>query len=183
MPDPDKRTVSATQAAALWNRSPYLTRWMLWQHFAKGVPFADRADARMRWGKKLQPLIIDEAAAHLALEVHPNGGDQYVRAGQLGCTRDATIICPDRGPGALETKCVFDYATWMREWDGGRAVPQHHEFQLQQQMLVGDGDGGPFNWGVIAAWVAGDMYYFERKPIVELWTRLVTEAAAFFDDV
>jgi hypothetical protein len=119
----------------------------------------------MQWGKKLQPLIIAQASEELRLEVRPNEADDYHRRGFLGCTRDATIICPDRGPGALETKCVFDYGVWMRDWHGGKFVPRNHEIQLQQQMLVGDGTGPAYEWGVVCAWVAGEQHYFERKPM------------------
>jgi hypothetical protein len=54
-----------------------------------------------------------------------------------------------------------------------------HEIQLQQQMKVGD-DNGPYKWGVIAVWVAGDQYYFEREPFDEFWQLLDQEAEVFF---
>lgn len=184
MPDPTRATISATESPGLFGVSPYVTRWMLWQAFANGVDINTPEDARMSWGKKLQPLIIEQAAEDLKLEVRPNDGDVYHRRGLLGCTRDATIICPDRGPGALETKCVFDYRTFMSDWEGGRIAPKQHEIQLQQQMHVGEGDGAPvYEWGVIAAWVAGEVHYFERKPIFELWQRLQDEAGVFFKSV
>lgn len=184
MPDPLRQTISATEAAGLFNVSPYVTRWMLWQRFAKGVDIDSTEDSRMSWGKKLQPLLVQQAAEDLKFEVIPNENDTYVRRGLLGCTRDATIICPTRGPGALETKCVFDYGIWMQKWDGGKAPPREHEIQLQQQIAVGEGDRGqPYNWGVIAAWVCGDVYYFERKPIAELHQRLILETGAFFQSV
>jgi predicted phage-related endonuclease len=181
VPDLLRQTISATEAPGLFNVSPYVTRWMLWQKFAKGVDISSPADSRMRWGSLLQPLIIQQAAQDLKFEVIPNEGDVYHRRGLLGCTRDATIICPDRGPGALETKCVFDYRTWMADWDGGNVAPRHYEIQLQQQMLVGDAE--PYEWGILAAWVAGEVHYFERKPIPELWSRLEEEAQAFFGSV
>jgi hypothetical protein len=184
MPDPTRQSISATQVSALWNVSPYVTRWMLHKHFADGVPLDGPEDSRMSWGKKLQPLIIEQAAADLRLEVRPNAEDTYHRRGRIGCTRDATIICPDRGPGALETKCVFDYRTWMADWGGGRAVPRCHEIQVQTQMYVGEGTPHLcFTWGVIAAWVAGEVHYFERKPIHDLWRMMVDEADRFFADV
>jgi hypothetical protein len=183
MPDPTRQTISATEASGLWNVSPYVTRWMLWQRFANGVDIDSAEDNRMSWGKRLQPLIIEQAAADLKLQVIPNEGDKYVSRGLLGCTRDATIICPDRGPGALETKCVFDYRTWMTTWNEGHAPPRYHEIQLQQQMLVGELDEGNYDWGVIAAWVCGDLYYFEREPIHDLWDKLNTEAYRFFQSV
>lgn len=181
MPDPTRQTISATEASALWNVSPYVTRWMLFQKFANGVDIDAEEDVRMSWGKKLQPLILQQAAEDLRLEVIPNDDDAYHRRGLLGCTRDATIICPDRGPGALETKCVFDYRTYMSAWQGGKIAPAPYEIQLQQQMLVGEAE--PYKWGVIAVWCAGEVHYFNREPIPDLWDKLNEEAAAFFQSV
>lgn len=184
MPDPLKKTISATEAPGLFNVSPYVTRWMLWQKFANGIEIDSAEDNRMSWGKKMQPLLLQQAAEDLKLEVIPNDGDDYHRRGLLGCTRDATIVCPDRGPGALETKCVFDYRVWMDKWQGGNKPPKEYEIQLQQQMIVGDGsEGAMYEWGVIAAWVCGDMYYFEREPIYDLMHRLNDEAHSFFKSV
>ena len=182
MPDPLKQTLSATQTPALFGVSPYLTRWMLLRHFIHGDPIDSLEHNRMSWGRLLQPLVLAQAAIDLHLEVRPNASDTYVRRGLLGCTRDAEIICPDRGPGALETKCVFDYGVWMREWDGGKRPPRQNEIQLQQQMLVGNGES-PYDWGVLGVWVCGEMHYFERKPIHDLWFAIGDKAREFFADV
>lgn len=182
MPDPTKKTISATQTPALFGASPYLTRWMLLRHFIHGDPIDSPEHNRMNWGLRMQPLLLQQAAEDLHLEVKPD--EQYIRFGNVGCTRDAVVICPDRGPGALECKCVFDYGVWQREWDGGKTVPRHYEIQLQQQMMVGDGDDGDrYQWGVIAAWVCGEMHYFERKPIDDLWFAINDEVLKFFKDV
>lgn len=187
MPDPTKQTVSASEAPALFNASPYVTRWMLWQRFANGMDIDTPGDARMTWGTKLEPLILDQAGEDMRLEVRPNrepnGAQHYFRNGWFGCHRDGEIICPDRGPGAIEAKCIFDYRTWMADWAGGKAPPRHVEIQLQTQMYVGAGNGAPFGWGVIAAWVAGEQHYFERAPIPELWDRMHAEATAFMAEV
>jgi len=183
MPDPTKSTLSATQTPALFGVSPYLTRWMLLRHFIHGDPLDGPAHNRLDWGLKLQPLILQQAVEDLHLEVRPNAADVYIRRGLLGCTRDAEIICPDRGPGSLETKCVFDLGVWTRDWDGGKKVPKHYEIQLQQQMFVGDGNGSQYQWGVLAAWCCGEMRYFERKPVPLLWDAFEEEAAKFFADV
>jgi hypothetical protein len=182
MPDATLKTVSATQSPALFGVSPYVTKWMLYRHFHDGVSLEIEDNARLKYGRRLQPLILEDAAQELALEVTPNTENTYIRRGLLGCTPDANVVAPDRGPGRIETKAVFDYGVWMREWDGGRTVPRHHDIQLQQQMYVGD-EKKPFEWGIIIAWVCGDLYYFERQPIPELWERLETEAAAFLADV
>jgi hypothetical protein len=185
MPDPLKTTISATESPALWNVSPYATRWLLFHKFANGMSLDEAPNPRMNWGLKMQPLILAQAAEELRLEVIPNH-DVYFRRGLLGATRDATVICPDRGLGALETKCCFDYGVWMRDWDGGKTVPRHHEIQLQTQMFVGNGDGslaGSFEWGVICAWVGAEQFYFERRPVEELWLKLQSEADKFFASV
>jgi hypothetical protein len=179
MPDRTKQTISATQIAALYDASPYVTRWMLYHQMLGDIPI--EIDSRMRWGLKMQPLLLAQAAEDLKLLVQPNADDHYMRRGFLGCTRDATIVCPDRGPGALETKCVFDYRTWMTDYGGGAFVPRHHELQLQQQMTVGGEES--YRWGVIAVWVAGDMHYFERKPISGLGDKLQDAAEGFLSDV
>lgn len=187
MPDITRKTISATEASALFNVSPYVTRWMLFQRFANGVDIETQADNRMDWGSRMEPLVLRAAAEDKRLEVIPtprgeDGRQQYVSRGLLGCSRDAMIICPDRGPGALETKCVFDYRIWMQNWGGGKEPPHQNEIQLQQQMLVGDGTTS-FKWGLMGVWCCGEMFYFEREPLPELWSALDKEAALFFDDV
>jgi len=186
MPDPTKQTISATEMSGLLGVSPYVTKWMLYQRFAKGIEPTDPEHNRLSWGTKMEPLLLEQAAADLRLEVttnrQPDGSQIYVRRGLLGCSRDADIYDPQRGPGALETKCCFDYKILMQEWDGGKTPPRQHEIQLQQQMYVGK-DGQPFEWGCIALWCAGDMTYFQRKPMPDLWEKFEQEAAQFLEDV
>src|ERR1700682_1137607 len=134
----------------------------------------------------MEPLLLEQAAADLRLEVKTNrqedGSQVYVRRNLLGCSRDADIYDPQRGPGALETKCCFDYKILMQEGDGGKTPPRQHEIQLQCQMYVGNGHV-PFEWGCIALWCGGDMTYFQRKPMLDLWAKFEVEAAQFFDDI
>ncbi len=186
MPDSTLKTISATEMPGLLGCSPYVTRWMLYQRFANGIEAPGPDHNRLDWGTKMEPLLLEQAAADLHLDVETNrqadGSQIYMRRGLLGCSRDADIYDPQRGPGALETKCCFDYRILMQEWDGGKTPPRQHEIQLQQQMYVGK-DGKPFDWGVIALWCAGDMTYFHRKPMLDLWDLFEKEAAQFFADV
>jgi len=186
MPDPKRQTISATEMSGLLGVSPYVTKWMLFQRFAKGIEAPGPDHNRLDWGTKMEPLLLEQAAADLHLEVttnrKPDGSQVYMRRGLLGCSRDADIYDPQRGPGALETKCCFDYKILMQEWDGGKTPPRQHEIQLQQQMYVGNGVK-PFEWGVIALWCGGDMTYFQRKPMPDLWATFEDEAQQFFDDI
>lgn len=186
MPDTSRSTISATEMSGLLGVSPYITRWMLFQRFAKGIEAPGPDHNRLDWGTKMEPLLLEQAAVDLRLEVktnrQPDGSQIYLRRGLLGCSRDADIYDPQRGPGALETKCCFDYKILMQEWDGGKTPPRQHEIQLQQQMYVGDGKK-PYEWGTIALWCGGDMTYFHRKPMLDLWKTFEDEARKFFDDV
>jgi predicted phage-related endonuclease len=186
MPDSTRKTISATEMPGLLGCSPYVTKWMLYQRFANGIEAPGPDHNRLDWGTKMEPLLLEKAAEDLRLEVttnrQPDGSQIYRRRGLLGCSRDADIYDPQRGPGALETKCCFDYRTLMQEWDGGKTPPRQHEVQLQQQMCVGDGEK-PFEWGTIALWCGGDMTYFHRKPMPDLWATFEKEAEQFFADV
>lgn len=180
MPDVERKSVSASQIAALFDTSPYLTRWMLW-HYLAGTPQpADDADERMKMGTRMEPLLLELASEDLRIEVTRD--QHYVRNGVIGCTRDARIHDPQRGPGCLETKCCFDYRQWMNRWSGGKAPPIDLELQLQAQMLVGDGTT-PFNWGVLMCWVGGERKYFEREPKLDLWEEMKASATALLASV
>lgn len=186
MPDITKQTISATEMPGLLGVSPYVTKWMLYQRFAKGIEPTSPNHNRLDWGTKMEPLILEQAAEDLHLEVQtnrqPDGSQIYVRNGLLGCSRDAEIYDPQRGPGTLEAKACFDYKILMQEWGGGKTPPRHVEIQTQQQMYVGR-DGKSFDWGVIALWCGGDITYFQRKPMLDLWAKFEVEAMQFFDDV
>lgn len=187
MPDALKQTISATEMSALMGVSPYATPWMLYQRFANGLDIDQAADSRMNWGKIIEPHIIEETGKALNLEVQANrdaqGIQPYVRRGLIGCTRDATIWDANKGPGALESKCVFDYSVWMQRWNGGKQVPVEIEIQLQCQMYVGDGET-PYKWGIIPVLCCGELKLtFKREPIPALWEEFERRAQQFFADV
>jgi hypothetical protein len=183
MPDHSRKTISATQMPALFNASPYLTKWMLYRYL-KGDDIEPAETSRMDWGKRLQPLVLEQTGRDLNLEIEVNFYNTYIKAtfAPIGYTGDAMIFDPSRGPGAAESKCVFDYGVWMREWDGGKAPPKHIELQLQQQMAVGDGNAS-FTWGVIPVWVCGEMVYFHRTLDTRVRDLIAGAARGMFDAV
>lgn len=193
MPDALRKTVSATEVAALFGESPYLTKWMLYQNFVNGTPIATEENERMLWGRKMQPLIAKQAAQDHGFIVEQNELDRYLSRGVLGCTRDAIIVDPERGPGALEVKAVFDYKVWNETWGGGSRIPRHIILQLQQQMFVGDGDATctlwpedafrSYSWGLLAVWVCAQMHYFKFDAQPDLWREMENESAMFLDSV
>ena len=180
MPDPKKLTVSASQAACLFNQSPWGTRRTLWEHFANGFEIDSASGGRLDFGTFVEPFILRITAERLALEVTPNAEQEYVRHQTLplGCTRDAKVWCPTRGPGIIEAKAV-DYFRHRETWTDGRA-PLHIEIQLQAQMLV---EGA--SWGVIACMIGNNdaLMLYERRPIKGIVDDLTRESLAFMDEV
>lgn len=177
MPDAQKRTVSASQIAALYDKSPYLTRWLLWASFAKGVVIDSEPNERMEIGSLLEDDILELVRRRLKFDVVPNTA--YVRHATLplGCTVDASITDPSLGPGVVECKCV-DWLTWKDNWTEEFA-PAHIELQLQAQLLVTGSQ-----WGVIAALVGGnELRIYQRVPNPEVHASLANESVAFMQQV
>lgn len=179
MPDPLKKTVSASQVAGLFNVSPYVTRWMLYQYFAAGVEIDSPENDRMAAGIRLQPAILKWAADELRLEVTENAQDDYLYhpALPIGCTPDGRAMDPAIGLGVVEAKNV-DWLVWKREWTA-TAAPRHIEIQLQTQMLCMGA-----TWGVIACLVGGnDLILYRRQPMPELWDKIGQAAVELFADI
>lgn len=189
MPDPTFKTISATQASVLFEVNPYTTPWMLFHHFREKKEFKIETHSRMDWGKKLEPLVLDEASKMTGTKIIPNqdpdnpGEQVYFRRGLFGATPDAFAYDPKLGWGAVECKCVFDYRTWMSDWKGGKKVPRNYEIQLQDQMKVGRPEDGPFKWGMFVVWIASEMMIFKREPLPVLWEEMDKLAKEFFKSV
>lgn len=177
MPDPLRQTVSASQIAALYGRSPYLTEWMLYQHFTGAADLPEEENDRMMLGRLLEPVILQLAAKRLRLEVSHNAGEHYHRGAALGCTIDAAVTCPSRGLGVVQAKNV-DYLIWRDAWSD-TAAPPHVELQIQCELAALGGQ-----WGVIAALVGGnDLLLYERRRDDDLIADMQQRAADFLERV
>lgn len=179
MPDPSGKTISATQVPALFDASPYITRWLLWQHFRNGADIEVDANDRMDWGKRLEPVIFAATCDELNLDGEHHQEQTYFRHETLpiGCTPDGTIHDLNRGPGAVECKNV-DWLQWRDNWTDEHA-PDHIELQIQSQMLVRGQ-----RWGVIACLVGGnDLRLYHREPDKGIHDRIAAEVEGFLASV
>ena len=193
MPDPNKQTVSATQVAALFNRSPYETRWTLYQQFVGKLPWMnDEENERMYWGKKLQPAILSAVSDKLRLDVIGNHDDEYLRHPDwlVGCTPDGYVLDPQRGLGWIETKAV-DWMVFKDQWTP-TSPPPHIVLQHQVQLMIpntdiilrGDDEPPIPKWGIVAALVGGnELHLYEFTPDEKLHEKIAAEAETFMEQV
>lgn len=184
MPDSTKKTVSASQVPAIFNMSPYNTRWMLHQHFLGNIDLDIEPDDRMNWGTRLEPVIIKAAAEELRCDILPHDQSTYLRApdAPVGCTPDGYVLDPQRGPGFIECKNV-DWFRWKDTWDD-KAAPHHIELQLQTQLMVPHPEYGKLTWGCIACLVGGnDLLLYDRQPLPEVHAGIKEQAEIFLADV
>lgn len=183
MPDPTLKTVSASQVPALYGRSPYLTEFMLYHHFKKGMPIGFEGE-RLTWGKRLESVILHAVADDLRLDVMAHPQERYDRASEtlVGCTRDADTVDPSLGYGVVEAKNV-DGLIFKKDWDDDHAPP-HIELQVQTQMMVPHPTLGMPKWGVIAALVGGnDLRILRRLPDAKMQADIAKSASAFLKRV
>jgi hypothetical protein len=177
MPDVLKQTVSASQVAAMFNRSPYETRWSLWHWFRRSIEI-DATNSRTDFGRFVEPFIMAQVQERLRLEVHHNAAGEYRRKGPIGCSRDARVFDPTRGEGIVQAKC-HSRQIWKETYTDSMCPP-HVEMQLQTEMAAHDAA-----WGVVAVMVGQNdqLYLYERQPNKELQARIIAEAEAFLQSV
>ena len=142
--------VTSTQSPALFNLSPYLTKFELYHAKASGLDLAFEENERMAWGKRLEPVIAAGVAEDEGWKLRKI--NEYIRLPEcrMGSSFDYEIVCPIRGKGILEVKNV-DYFIFDRNWVDEQA-PEHIEIQLQHQLEV----KGDCEWGCIVAFVGGN---------------------------
>ena len=171
MPDPDRRSVSGTQAAALFGQSPYATAFTVFHYLKTGISDSVADNIRTKLGKMLQGPILSLVAEELRLEVINNAEDRYVRhpAVPVGATVDGRVTCPTRGRGIVQVKVVG--ADQQHLWRD-KLAPAHIEIQVQTEMIADEAE-----WGLIAALIGGtELMLLERRPVAS-WRTLIIAAA------
>lgn len=179
MPDPRRETVSASQVAALFDASPYMTRFTLWHTLAGTLPDVDDSvNDRMEWGNRLEPAILAAAGERRNLIVTPNAEYRRHDSAPIGCTIDGEALDPNEGPGIVEAKAV-DWMVWKDQWTDDTAPP-HIELQVQAQLAVRT----DCRWSDIACLVGGnDFRVYPRRPDAGIIAEIRERAAAFMQSI
>lgn len=125
--------VGASEVSALYGLNPYLTEFELWHRKVGNVAtpeFNAIADdgtpdnERIYWGVRLEATIIEAAKERYGYtdrEQLPHLTDGK----GLGGHPDRRVICPQRGPGLLEIKCV----DWLVRKGWGDEPPENYLIQ------------------------------------------------------
>lgn len=158
--------VGASEVAALFGESSYLTEFELW-HRKKGNIDTPEFDAikddgtpeneRIYWGVRLEAAIIEAAKERYGY----TDREQLARLDNgkgLGGHPDRRVTCPHRGPGIIEVKTV----DWLTRKGWGEEPPL--SYQLQNQTYQGlDG----VQWGDLIILVGGNQlerFQYEFRP-------------------
>ena len=167
--------VGASEVAALFDESPYLTRFELW-HRKTGDIATPEFDAmaddgtpeneRIYWGVRLEAAILEAAQERYGYEIEQRDG-RLTNGSGLGGHPDAIAVCPKRGRGILEIKT----ADWLVRKGWGDEPPIHYLLQSQTyQGLAG------VQWGDVLVLVGGNklerfQYDFRPKVYAEIEKR------------
>lgn len=172
--------VGASEVAALFDCSPYLTAFELWHRkkgtistpdfMADGAPNNERIEA----GIRLEPAIIQWAVdrwGYLVCDTPRN-----LSNGQgLGGHPDKCVQCPERGDGILEVKT----ADWLVAKKWGEEPPLHYLLQAQTYAgLAG------VSWADIIVLVGGnELRRFQYAFRPSLFAEIEARVAAFWQSV
>lgn len=173
--------IGSSMVAALFDRSPYLTKLGLYNHFALETEIDRDPDERMNWGKRLQDDILEAVQEDRGWDLVPKGDDDWLDHPdptlRCGATIDSEVINHGKGLGVVECKNV-DRMIWLQTWTATTAPP-HIELQLQHQLFVTGA-----KWGAIAALVGGnELHIVERDALPALHGRIAAALRTFWGQV
>jgi len=168
--------VGASEVAALFDCSPYLTRFELWhrKHGTIATPAFDAMsddgtpeNERIYWGVRLEAAIIEAAKERFGY-VDREQVERLSNGKGLGGHPDRRVICPTRGPGILEVKT----ADWLVRKGWGDEPPTNYLIQSQAYQGL---DG--VSWGDVLVLVGGNRlerftYDFRPKIYAEIEKRV-----------
>lgn len=172
--------VGASEVAALFDASPYLTAFELWHRkkgtistpdfMAEGAPNNERIEA----GIRLEPAIIQWACDRWGYQrreapTHLSNGNG------LGGHPDSLVTCPERGDGLIEVKT----ADWLIRKKWGEEPPLH--YLLQAQSYAGLAGAA---WCDVVVLVGGNQlerFTYEFRP--KIYADIERRVAEFWQSV
>ncbi len=170
--------LGASEIGALFDVSPWTTRFTLWHTKAGVIPYSPpEGDMRMNIGKRIEPFIAELVADRLNLDVRRSKVYWSLPDEKIGCTLDFEFSDPEFGPAIVETKNV-DYFQFKDGW-GETRPPLVYQLQVQHQLAVTG-----CNRAVLAAFVGGnDLKLYDIRPQLDVIAEIKARAAAFWKSI
>lgn len=152
--------VGASEVAALFGASPWLTHFELW-HRKNGTVATPEfgGNERIEWGIRLEAVIIEAAMdryGYRSLETPA----RLDNGKGLGGHPDKIVMCPSRGRGILEVKT----ADWLVAKAWGEEPPLHYLIQALAYAGLADCD-----WADVIVLVGGNelrRFQYPFKPVI-----------------
>ncbi|KKJ75412.1 hypothetical protein WH95_18375 [Kiloniella litopenaei] len=169
--------IGASEVAAVFNLSPFLTKFELWHRKAGNIEESRLDDNRTQWGNILERAIAMATAEKTGWNI--NKVHRYLTHKTIegmGASPDFEIISHNRGPGALEIKNV-DWQIF-KEWPDHKP-PIYYQLQLQQQLSVMGR-----SWGAIAVLIGGNqLEVFEYSRHEKVIQKIENGIAEFWQSI
>jgi len=141
--------LTSTDIAALFDLSPYSTKFEVWHAKKSGEQSAFNDNERMQAGRHIEPAIASLVAERYGVTVAPfkfyatdaearigSSFDYQITHGVASNNPDIARLFKLHGPGILECKNV-DFLAHRDRWTADEC-PDHIEIQLQHQLELAD---------------------------------------------
>lgn len=132
-----KKTVGASEVAALFGASPFMTEFQLWHIKAGTIDSGFAESDRMFWGNQLETVIAKGIAEKEGWEIR--NVEEYTlhpTIEGMGASLDFEILKSPFGTAALEIKNIdkFVYQDKYVRPDETEEPPLHYQLQIQHQL-------------------------------------------------
>lgn len=180
--------VTSTEVSALFDISPYMTRFELW-HKKKNKDVGEiNENERMKWGTRLQESIALGIGVDNGWEVNPFTEFKKLDGLKIGSSFDYQVLIPmganegeDDLTALLEIKNVDALAFrdgWLIDGENIEAPP-HIELQVQHQLLVSG-----YKKAYIGALVGGNkVFLIERTADEEIFEQIKIKVKEFWKSI
>lgn len=168
--------VGASESAALFGLSPWLTPWQLY-HIKRGALPGMADNDVLRTGRHFEPAIASYAAEKFDLrlqKVHRYISDDTTPG--MGASLDYETAEGERMPAEIKMSLFGD--GW--EWEGDRltSAPEHYVIQCQHQIAVTNAKAA-----LLIAWAGFNVRTMVIPRSDTIIASLRTRIAQFWDDV
>lgn len=174
--------ITSTESSALFNLSPYTTKFELWHRKNEQQQGSFEATTRMLWGTRLQDSIAAGIASDKGWKIRRM--DEYMRDPDLkmGSSFDFVIEGGEDDGALLEIKNV-DSLAFKNGWsDDGVNVeaPPMIEIQVQHQLAVAE--KAPHSY--LGAFIGGNRYELIKRDRDEKVIRAIkSKVSQFWDSI